>query len=98
MLSLITVIARLALGALLVLTGALKAGHAPALASAIAGFRLLPIVGLFTRIVAGIAAVQFVVYALAIASTVARGIPAYCGCFGPNDAASPSTGDSVPKS
>jgi putative oxidoreductase len=33
---------RLLLGGLLVITGLLKAGHAPELASAIAGFRLLP--------------------------------------------------------
>jgi putative oxidoreductase len=34
--------ARVAIGALLVAAGALKIGHAPELASAIAGFRLLP--------------------------------------------------------
>jgi uncharacterized membrane protein YphA (DoxX/SURF4 family) len=34
--------ARLGLGLLLVVAGALKLGHAPALASSIAGFRLLP--------------------------------------------------------
>lgn len=107
--SLITFLARLTLGVLLVVTGALKVGHAPALASAIAGFRLLPagivgplavilpfleiligaylVVGLFTRIVGWIAAVQFLLYALAIASAVVRGIPANCGCFGPNDVA-----------
>jgi putative oxidoreductase len=33
---------RLVLGALLIVAGALKIGHAPDLASAIAGFRLLP--------------------------------------------------------
>lgn len=102
-------ILRLLLGALLVVTGVLKAGHAPDLAAAIAGFRLLPpavtallavvlpyveiliggylIVGLFTRATAIVAAVQFVLYAGAIASAVIRGIPANCGCFGPNDAA-----------
>ena len=36
------VVVRVALGVLLVVTGALKVGHAPDLASAIAGFRLLP--------------------------------------------------------
>lgn len=35
-------IVRLALGALLILAGVLKAGHAPDLAAALAGFRLLP--------------------------------------------------------
>jgi uncharacterized membrane protein YphA (DoxX/SURF4 family) len=100
---------RLVLGGLLLVTGALKVGHAPELASAIAGFRLLPgeivapmalvlpffelllgfylVVGLFTRVVAWITVVQFVVYAAAIASAVIRGIPANCGCFGPNDQA-----------
>jgi putative oxidoreductase len=43
--------------------------------------------GLFTRIVATIAAVQFVCYAGAIASAVVRHIAANCGCFGPNDSA-----------
>ncbi|MBV8116726.1 MAG: DoxX family membrane protein [Candidatus Eremiobacteraeota bacterium] len=45
------------------------------------------IAGLFTRIVAAIACVQFVVYAAAIASAVARHISANCGCFGPADTA-----------
>ncbi len=98
---------RLILGGLLLLTGALKVGHAPELASAIAGFRLLPadvvaplalmlpffelllglylVIGLFTRVVGWISVVQFIVYAAAIASAVIRGIPANCGCFGPND-------------
>jgi uncharacterized membrane protein YphA (DoxX/SURF4 family) len=35
-------LARFLLGALLIAAGALKIGHAPALAAAIAGFRLLP--------------------------------------------------------
>ena len=38
----VVLLARLALGALLILAGALKVGHAPDLASAIAGYRLLP--------------------------------------------------------
>lgn len=100
---------RLILGGLLLATGALKVGHAPELASAIAGFRLLPgeivapmalvlpyfeiligaylVIGLFTRIAGWISVVQFVAYAAAIASAVIRGIPANCGCFGPNDQA-----------
>jgi uncharacterized membrane protein YphA (DoxX/SURF4 family) len=91
------------------LTGALKIGHAPDLAAAIAGFRLLPagavgplalalpffelllggylVAGLFTRKAAIVAAVQFVIYAGAIASAVIRHIPANCGCFGPHDTA-----------
>ncbi len=86
---------------------ALKIGHAPALAGAIAGFRLLPpasipalavvlppfeilvglylIAGLLTRIAGGVAAGMFVLYAVAIASAVVRGIPANCGCFGPGE-------------
>lgn len=100
---------RLILGGLLIVTGALKVGHAPELASALAGFRLLPgevvapmalvlpyfellvglylVAGLFTRVVGWITVVQFVLYAAAIASAVIRGIPANCGCFGPNDQA-----------
>src|SRR5580704_5334319 len=100
---------RVVLGGLLVVTGALKVGHAPELAAAIAGFRLLPagavgplalalpffelllggylVAGLFTRTSAIVAAVQFVIYAGAIASAVIRHIPANCGCFGPHDTA-----------
>ena len=100
---------RVLLGGLLLATGALKLGHAPDLAAAIAGFRLLPagaigplalalpffelllggylVIGLFTRTAAIVAALQFVIYASAIASAVIRHIPANCGCFGPQDAA-----------
>jgi uncharacterized membrane protein YphA (DoxX/SURF4 family) len=100
---------RLAIGGLLLIAGALKVGHAPELASAIAGFRLLPaalvgplalglpffelvlgfylVLGLFTRIAAVVACLQFLVYAAAVASAVIRHIPADCGCFGPGDAA-----------
>jgi uncharacterized membrane protein YphA (DoxX/SURF4 family) len=100
---------RVILGGLLVAAGALKIGHAVDLATAIAGFRLLPaiavgplalalpyfevmlggylIAGLFTRIAAIVACVQFVAYAAAVASAVLRHIPANCGCFGPNDSA-----------
>lgn len=44
------------------------------------------VAGLFTRVVAAIAAAQFVIYSGAIASAVLRHISANCGCFGPNDA------------
>lgn len=44
------------------------------------------IAGLFTRIVAALCALQFVLYGGAVASAVVRHIPANCGCFGPNDA------------
>jgi uncharacterized membrane protein YphA (DoxX/SURF4 family) len=102
-------VARVALGLLLIATGALKVGHAAELAAAIASFRLLPgavagplalalpyveivlglylVAGLFTRAAAWCAAAQFLIYAGAIASAVARHIPADCGCFGPNDVA-----------
>jgi uncharacterized membrane protein YphA (DoxX/SURF4 family) len=45
------------------------------------------VAGLFTRIAATAACVQFLVYAGAVASAVLRHIPAGCGCFGPNDTA-----------
>lgn len=102
-------IIRALLGGLLVVAGALKAGHPAELAASIAGFRLLPpqitgplalalpyvelmlgaylVIGLFTRVVATVAAVQFFCYAGAVASAVVRHIAASCGCFGPNDAA-----------
>jgi uncharacterized membrane protein YphA (DoxX/SURF4 family) len=38
--------------------------------------------GLFTRIAAWVAALQFAVFAGAVASLVIRRIPADCGCFG----------------
>lgn len=105
----VVLLARLFLGGLLLLAGALKIGHAADLAAAIAGFRLLPaaivgplalalpyfelllggylIAGLFVRIAAAIACVQFLAYAAAIASAVLRHLPAACGCFGPGDTA-----------
>lgn len=43
--------------------------------------------GLFTRPAAVVAALQFLLYAAAIASAVVRHLPANCGCFGPSDAA-----------
>jgi uncharacterized membrane protein YphA (DoxX/SURF4 family) len=100
---------RVILGGVLIVTGALKVGHPLDLASAIAGFRLLPaaviplialllpffeivlgayvLAGLFTRVTAWVVCAQFVIYGGAIASAVIRGIPASCGCFGPNDTA-----------
>lgn len=100
---------RLLIGGVLLVAGALKVGHAPELASAIAGFRLLPAgvaaplalalpfieillglylaAGLFTRVAAVVACVQFVAYAGAVGSAVLRHIPANCGCFGPADSA-----------
>jgi uncharacterized membrane protein YphA (DoxX/SURF4 family) len=105
----VVLLARLFLGGLLIVAGALKIGHAPDLAAAIAGFRLLPaaivgplalgipffevllggylVAGLFVRVAATVAAVQFLAYAAAIASAVVRHLPASCGCFGPNDTA-----------
>lgn len=105
----VTLVLRIALAAVLIAAGALKIGHAADLASAIAGFRLLPgavvaplalalpyleiflggylLLGLFTRTVAIVVAMQFALYAAAIASAVLRHIPADCGCFGPHDVA-----------
>ena len=106
---------RLALGALLIVAGLLKAHDGPvATATTIAGYRLLApavvaplgvalpyveialggylVAGLFTRAVAWIAAVQFVVFAVAVASLVVRDIPADCGCFGSSIATPPSWG------
>ncbi|HUZ48478.1 MAG TPA: MauE/DoxX family redox-associated membrane protein [Candidatus Dormibacteraeota bacterium] len=105
----VTLVLRIALAAVLIVAGALKIGHAADLASAIAGFRLLPgavvaplalalpyveiffggylLLGLFTRTVAIVIAIQFALYAGAIASAVLRHIPADCGCFGPHDVA-----------
>ena len=45
------------------------------------------ILGLFTKIAAWVASLQFGLYGLAIASAVVRGIHANCGCFGPQDQA-----------
>jgi uncharacterized membrane protein YphA (DoxX/SURF4 family) len=45
------------------------------------------VAGLFTRVIAAAVAAQFLLYGGAVASAVARHIPATCGCFGPNDAA-----------
>jgi uncharacterized membrane protein YphA (DoxX/SURF4 family) len=45
------------------------------------------VAGLFTRAIAAISTLQFLAYAVAIASAVARHIPVNCGCFGPNDSA-----------
>jgi uncharacterized membrane protein YphA (DoxX/SURF4 family) len=109
MMDVVVLVARIAIGGLLVYAGALKIGHAAELASAISGFALLPpaivgplalalpyvelligfylIAGLFVRVAAIVACVQFVLYAAAIASAVLRHIPASCGCFGPHDTA-----------
>jgi putative oxidoreductase len=50
------------------------------------------VAGLLTRIAAWVAAVQFVVFAAAVASLVVRRIPADCGCFGSGVATPPSWG------
>jgi putative oxidoreductase len=96
---------RVALGALLLVAGVLKAHNgAAATAVTIAGYRILPgvlvaplgialpyfeiflglylVAGLFTRISGWIAAGQFAIFSVAVASLVIRGIPADCGCFG----------------
>jgi uncharacterized membrane protein YphA (DoxX/SURF4 family) len=106
---------RLALGALLIVAGVLKAHDGPALtASSIAAYRLLPswlvaplgvalpyleivlggylAAGLFTRLVAWVAAAQFGVFAVAVGSLVVRHLPADCGCFGSAVPTPPSWG------
>lgn len=45
------------------------------------------VAGLFTRVVAAIAALQFLCYAGVVASAVVRHIGVDCGCFGPADTA-----------
>lgn len=45
------------------------------------------LVGLYTRVAALIALIEFVVFGAAVASVVVRGIPTSCGCFGPGDTA-----------
>jgi uncharacterized membrane protein YphA (DoxX/SURF4 family) len=46
--------------------------------------------GLFTRVAAAIASLEFVVFAGAVASLVVRQIPADCGCFGSSVETPPS--------
>ncbi|HTV72508.1 MAG TPA: MauE/DoxX family redox-associated membrane protein [Candidatus Acidoferrales bacterium] len=101
---------RVAIGALLLVAGILKAHDGfRVTAEAIVGYRLLPsfaiiplavflpyfeiglgcylLLGLFTRAVASIAAVQFVIFTFAVGTVVARHIPISCGCFGSGDTA-----------
>ena len=100
-------VVRVVLGAIFVVAGASKVGHAAEFAQQIAAFRLLPqpviapmalllpfleillggylVIGLFSRIAAWIAALLLLVFDVAIASAVVRGISASCGCFGPSD-------------
>jgi putative oxidoreductase len=51
------------------------------------GLGLYLIVGLLTRYAAGLALLQLLIYAGAIASVVLRGIHVSCGCFGQADTA-----------
>lgn len=48
--------------------------------------------GLFTRIIAILASVQFIVFSGAVASLVVRRLPADCGCFGSSVPTPPSWG------
>jgi uncharacterized membrane protein YphA (DoxX/SURF4 family) len=50
------------------------------------------VAGLFTRVAAWVASVQFVVFSFAVASLVVRKIPADCGCFGSGIPTPPSWG------
>jgi uncharacterized membrane protein YphA (DoxX/SURF4 family) len=106
---------RLAIGALLIVAGILKAHDGPvATATSIAGYRMLPpsivaplgvalpyveillgaylVLGLFTRVAASLAAVQFAIFSIAVGSLVVRGIPADCGCFGSSIPTPPTWG------
>jgi uncharacterized membrane protein YphA (DoxX/SURF4 family) len=49
------------------------------------GLGIYVLIGLYTRVAALIAFVEFAVFAAAVASVVIRGIPIACGCFGPAD-------------
>ena len=50
------------------------------------------VAGLFTRIAGWVAAAQFGIFAIAVASLVIRKIPADCGCFGSSISTPPSWG------
>jgi uncharacterized membrane protein YphA (DoxX/SURF4 family) len=53
------------------------------------------VAGLFTRVAAWVASVQFVVFSFAVGSLVVRKIPADCGCFGSGIPTPPSWGHVV---
>lgn len=59
------------------------------------GLGLYLLIGLYTRVAAAIAFVEFVVFAAAVSSVVIRGIPIACGCFGQGDTAPASWLDVV---
>lgn len=59
------------------------------------GLGIYLLVGLYTRLAAIIALLEFVIFAGAIASVVIRGIPIACGCFGQADTATASWLDVV---
>ena len=99
----LTLALRVALGALLVVAGVMKAHDGPVLtATAIAGYRLLPpalvaplgVALPYCEILLGayLAAAQFALFSAAVASLVIRHIPADCGCFGSAIATPPSWG------
>jgi uncharacterized membrane protein YphA (DoxX/SURF4 family) len=111
----LTLALRIAIGALLIVAGVLKAHDGPAAtATTIAGYRILPssivaplgvalpyveillgaylVLGLFTRVAAWLAAVQFAIFSFAVGSLVVRGIPADCGCFGSSIPTPPTWG------
>ncbi len=50
------------------------------------------VIGLFTRVAAWIATLQFTIFSVAVASLVIRNIPADCGCFGSAVPTPPSWG------
>lgn len=103
----LVLILRVAIGAVFIVAGISKIGHAELFAAEIAGFRILPqiviaplalvlpffevllgvylVIGLYTRVVGIIAAIQLALFGSAIGSAVVRGLTISCGCFGPND-------------
>jgi len=99
---------RLVLGAIFIVAGALKIGHAADLAAAITAYKLgvppplvavaavaLPpfeillgiylVAGLWSKVTSSVAVMLLALFTLAVASAVARGLSAPCGCFGPGD-------------
>jgi len=105
--NIVVLIVRVGLGAVFIVAGGAKIGHAAYFAAQIAAFHLLPqpvigpmalllpflevllggylVIGLYARLAGWIAAIQLLIFAVAIASAVVRGMTISCGCFGPDD-------------
>lgn len=59
------------------------------------GLGIYLLIGLYTRVAAIVALVEFAVFSAAVASVVIRGIPIACGCFGQADTSPASWVDVV---